>query len=413
MTQPKAANSQTHNLDLAEYQPSAPVELSAAQRDALRLAVKDLSIESAPGEERAYVVTPQSTVGAIEVEGLSVVIRPKIPVGQVLSLALYALGADAIQQSLRFSLDEDASLPDILALALATAAQRAFARGLLHGYRTEEDAVYGVRGRIRFEDQLRRRHGIPLPVEVRYDEFTEDIVENRLIKTAVGRLASMRISSPAARRGLGWIAGTLANVAIVEYPPAHVPAPNFDRLNEHYRDAVSLARLILRHSAFQSNRGAVRAKGFLFDMNAVFQQFVARALRERLGATRHSFREQRIPSLDLGGAVHLKPDLVWWRDGQVVFVGDAKYKDLSRNNAREADLYQLLAYTTALGLRGGLLVYAQSDADWAHLGSYVVRHTGKRLDVAALNLDGTLDDVLLRVRGLAGQVRSLALLEAK
>ena len=386
--------------------------LSASQRDGLRATVKDLTIEPAPGEERVYVVTSQSTVGAVEVEGLSVVIRPKIPMGQVLSLALYALGAHNSQRSLRFSFDEDASLPDLLALALTAAAQHAFPRGLLHGYRQEEEALYGVRGRIRFEEQLRRRYGRLLPVEVRYNEFTDDVLENRLVKAAVGRLASMRIGSPAARRGLGWIAGTLANVAVVEFAPAHVPDPNFDRLNEHYSDVVALARLVLRHSAFQSRRGAVRAKGFLFNMNAVFQQFVARALREKLGVSERAFGEQAILSLDLGGAVNLRPDLVWKRGGQVVFVGDAKYKDLSRDYARESDLYQLLAYTTALDLTGGLLIYAKSVADQAHAGSYVVRHSGKRLDVTALDLGGTLDDVLLRVKGLAGQVRSLALLKA-
>ena len=386
--------------------------LSASQRDGLRATVKDLTIEPAPGEERVYVVTPQATVGAVEVEGLSVVIRPKIPMGQVLSLALYALGPDNRQRNLRFSFDEDASLPDLLALALTSAAQHAFSRGLLHGYRTEEDALYGVRGRIRFEEQLRRRYGRTLPVEVRYDEFTDDVLENRLIKAAVGRLASLRIGSPSARRGLGWIAGTLANVAVVEFAPAHVPEPRFDRLNEHYRDVVALARLVLRHSAFQSRRGAVRAKGFLFNMNAVFQQFVARALRTKLGVSERAFGEQEIPSLDLGGAVNLQPDLVWKRGGQVVFVGDAKYKDLSKDNARESDLYQLLAYTTALDLKGGLLVYANSVAEKDHAGSYVVRHSFKRLEVTALDLNGNLEDVLLRVETLAGRVRKLALPEA-
>ena len=259
------------------------------------------------------MLTPQSTVGAVEVEGLSVVIRPKLPMRQVLSLALYSLGAGAIRHDPHFTFEEDMALPDLLAIALVSAAQYAFSRGLLHGYRSEEDALYGVRGRIRFEDQLRRRYARSLPVEVRYDEFTEDILENRLIKAAVGRLASMRISSPAARRGLGWIAGTLANVAGVEYQPTRVPQTSLDRLKEHYQELVALARLILRHSAFQSSRGDIRAIGFLFNMNVVFQQFLARALRVALGASEHSFGEMSIPSLDVGGDLHLRPDLVWRR----------------------------------------------------------------------------------------------------
>ena len=184
--------------------------------------------------------------------------------------------------------------------------------------------------------------------------------------------------------------------------------PRFDRLNEYYRDVVSLACLVLRHSAFESERGPVRAKGFLFDMNDVFQGFVAQALREKLGLPERAFGERSIPSLDCGGTVHLSPDFVWQHGGQAVFVGDAKYKDLSRDYARESDLYQLLAYITALDLPGGLLVYAKSVPNQDHAASYVVRHSGKYLEVDALALDGTLDDILERVGILATRVKQLA-----
>ncbi len=69
-----------------------------------------------------------------------------------------------------------------------------------------------------------------------------------------------------------------------------------------------------------------------------------------------------------------------------------------------ADLYQLLAYVTALDLPGGMLIYAQGEADEA---SYHVRHSGKRLEVAALDLGGTLEIVLRRVKCVAGKIRKL------
>ena len=143
-----------------------------------------------------------------------------------------------------------------------------------------------MRGRIRFADQIRQRFGIPLPIEVRYDEFTEDITENRLVKAAVTRLGGMRLRSRQARRNLGWIAATLENVSPVEFGPRGVPNVTFDRLNEHYRGVVGLSRLILRHSAFESKRGGVRATGFLMDMNVLFQEFLTVALREALGVIR-------------------------------------------------------------------------------------------------------------------------------
>ena len=71
---------------------------------------------------------------------------------------------------------------------------------------------------------------------------------------------------------------------------------------------------------------------------------------------------------------------------------------------RPTDLYQMLAYVTALDLPGGLLVYAQSEATPR---DYVVRHSGKRLEVAALDLSGNLGEVLDRVGSIADKIARL------
>ncbi len=362
----------------------------------------DLSITPSTGESAKWTLTPSSTVGAVEVGDLSVLIEPKIGIRQLLSLACYAIGKVKFQAS-DFDLPEESALPDALALAFTKAARHAFSRGLLHGYRTEEEALLTVRGRIRFDEQIRRRPGILLPIEVRYDEFTDDILANQLVKAAAHRLGRMPLRSPEARRGLGWVAGMLDNVSFREWPPNAVPEVTFDRLNEHYRGVVTLARLVLRHGAFESRRGEVRASGFLMNMNDVFQEFVTVALREKLGVSADTLNERIVPSLDEGGRVHLKPDLVWRDGGHCVFVGDAKYKRID-GSVPNADLYQLLAYATALDLSGGLLIYAKGEREPA---TYMVRHSAKRLEVTALDLSGTLEDVLASVGELARKVRKL------
>ena len=225
-----------------------------------------------------------------------------------------------------------------------------------------------VRGRIRLEEQLRRRFDTPLPVELQYDEFTNDILPNRLVKAAAHRLGRIRLRSPEARRSLGWVAGILDGVSPVEFPPAMVPTVAFDRLNEHYRDVVGLARLILGHGAFESGRGGVRASGFLMDMNVVFQEFLTQALRDVLGAspeTLRSDRELQDVTLDHEGRVSLMPDLTWWDGPDCRFVGDAKYKNVTGARVPNADLYQMLSYATALGLPGGLLVGTKTGQEQA------------------------------------------------
>ena len=395
-------------IDLREYTQSEPVRLSAGERGALREALPSLALDPVTDTDGAFHLTPGSTVGAVETGGLSVLIRPKIGIPQLLSLVCYAMGRFRPRREL-FDYPREYALPDVLALALASAARRAFSRGLLHGYRTEEEALHTVRGRIRFGEQIRRRFGIPLPVEVRYDEFTDDILANRLVKAAAARLGRMRLRSPRARTDLGWVAATLDNVSPVEFPPTAVPDVTFDRLNEHYREVVALARLVLRHSAFESRRGTVRASGFLMDMNAVFQEFVTTALRETLGVSEREFCSDgqltgsRRIYLDEASRVKLEPDLSWWDGGACRFVGDAKYKRID-GSVPNADLYQMLAYATALDLPGGLLVYAKGEREPA---TYRVRHSGKRLEVAALDLSATLDETLGSVGLLAGRVQEL------
>lgn len=392
------------NLDLREWTSTEePVPLSVKQRDQLKPFLG--SIEPAPGTSDAYYLRPGSTIGALEIGDLSVSIEPKLPIGRVLYLASYALGVDFRKE--RFDYVRQPTLVEALVPALTRAARRAFARGLLHGYRTEEEALQTVRGRIRVADQLRRRFGVPLPVEVRYDDFTDDVLANQLVKAAADRLGKLRIRSQSSRRDLAWIAATLDNVSLVEFSASSIPEVKFDRLNAHYREVVTLARLILRHTSIETGRGRVRANGFLMDMNVVFQEFVTRALREALGVSERAFRsDRRLPAIHLDTAeqVHLKPDLSWWDGSTCTFVGDAKYKRIEHKTAPNADLYQLLAYTTALDLPGGLLIYAKGEADDV---VHRVRHAGKQLEVATLDLSGSIDSLRDEIDRLAERVRAL------
>ena len=395
-------------LDLKEYATSEHT-LSVAERDALQETVPSLTVQPVMGTEGVYQLMPGSTVGAVEIGDLSVLIEPKIPIPQLLSLVCYAMGTYKPQREI-FDYPREYALPDMLALSLASAARRAFSRGLLHGYRVEEEALHTVRGRIRFDQQIRRRFAIALPVEVRYDEFTDDILANQLVKAAATRLGGMRLHSQAARRELGRVVGTLDNVSPVEFLPNSVPEVRLDRLNEHYREVVALSRLVLQHSAFESRHGEVRASGFLMDMNVVFQEFVTQALREALDASNHTFcsdkqlKGNRRIYLDGANRVKLEPDLTWWQSGACLFVGDAKYKKIEVQHPPNTDLYQMLAYTTALDLPGGMLIYAEGEAKPV---VHEVRHSRKRLEIAALDLSGTLEEVLNRVLDLAVRVKVL------
>jgi len=392
-------------LTLHEYRTEPQVRLSAEERDALLRSVPSLTMTPSVGLEGHYDLTPSSHVGAVEVGSLSVTILPKIPVNRVMFLISYALDP-ANWSSNGFDFDEEDSLLEAIIPGFVRQLQIALRRGVLEGYRTEESSLMTVRGRLRIGDQLRKRFGAAPPAEVTYDEFTEDIEENRLIKAALTRLGGMRIRNQLVRRSLRRFDSALERVGLVRYDPRSIPEVRYTRLNQHYRPAVELARLILRSDSYELCHGALRGTSFLVDMSRVFEDFVVVALREALGVSEHSFPQGasgRQLFLDAARRVSLQPDISWWEGGTCAFVGDVKYKALPGSGVVHSDLYQLLSYVIASDLPGGLLIYGSGGNAISH----EIERVGKTLEVVSLNLSESPEQILQSIGDLAELVRSL------
>ncbi len=378
------------------------------ERDALLKAVPSLDMSPSVGLEGHYDLKPSSHVGAVEIGSLSLVLLPKISVRRTMFLLSYALDPVSWSDS-GFDFDEEDSLLEAVIPGFVHQLQRALRRGVLEGYRPEEASLMTVRGRLRIGDQLRKRFGASPPAEVTYDEFTEDIEENRLLKAALYRLGSMRIRSVSVRRSLRRFDSTLERVRPVRYyDPRSIPEIRYTRLNQHYRPAVELARLILRSDSYELRHGAVRGRSFLVDMNGVFEDFIVVALREALGVSERSFPQgasRRRLYLDSEGRVSLEPDISWWEGESCAFVGDVKYKTLPGSGVIHSDLYQLLSYVIACDLPGGLLVYGSGGGAITH---YVER-AGKSLEVVGLDLSSPPEDILQSIEGLARRIRTFRL----
>ncbi len=400
-------------LQLREYESCRiNASLDGNQLEALRQARVDVRPVGAPGSPPGslWELRPSSFIGVVRCGELNVVIRPKIAIDRVMFLISYALSPSDWRPA-PFGLTPDADIMEAIIPAFVRRTQEAIRRGLLQGYRTEEESLNTVRGRIRLTDQINARFGLPLPVEAIYDDFTEDIEENRLLKTAVHLLWQMPVRSNAVRRELGALRSAFTSVALGSYHPRMVPAVHYTRLNQRYRPAVELARLIIGNSILELFHGETTGASFLMDMNRVFEMFLRSALREALRLFESEWPAApsggRAMSLDEARQIRLYPGLTWWRGGRCVFVGDAKYKRLehgfSYQGGHHADIYQMLAYCIAANLPSGLLVYAAGEAEPA---IHRIPHAGKTIEVAALDLSGPPQSVLAEVSRIAERVQA-------
>ena len=393
-------------LTLTEHQPSPETYLSAEQLDTLRRIVRSVDV-SPTSKSNTWILRPSSEIGVVRSPNLTVEIKPKLPIDRVLFLISYTLDRLNLPGDV-VDLAQPPDLVEAMVRIFHDAVRQATGRGLLQDYQTQEETLNVVRGRIRIEEQLRRRFGIPVPIEVRYDEFTPDIPPNRLLKAAIRRLSWLPQRSPRTRPLLSAMRAVFANISDVEYRPNDLPELPINPLNAHYQPALALGRLILKSGTVELAAGKVESASFLIDMNKVFEDFVVVALREALGLSDYSFPQEARGHefrLDTDGDLKLKPDISWWQGNRCVFVGDAKYKRTTVHGAQNHDIYQALAYAVAAGLPSALLIYAHDDQERNDPVTYDIPEAGKRIEVTVLDLHGRPDEILERVKHLARTVR--------
>ncbi len=379
-------------LKLAEFQTESNVSLSPDECDGIRRLYPGMDVEPSIGRPGSYNLTPDQRVGIVSLPTLVLEIRPKIPLSSVLFLVSYACDAVRLLNQIA-ELADDHNLVELLGVMLARMIQDATRRGLLNGYLSEEESVKAPRGRVLFDEQLRRHQRTTTPIEVRHDVYTSDVLENRLLLAALAFVGRMPAQSSIFRRELFRAQGLLGAVSRRWFHPLQVPSVVFTRLNRHYRPALSLATLILRSGSLDLGDRGSDGCAFLIDMNKAFEVFVRRAIRSALGVGVATFPDVApLTYLDQDKELQLRPDLCLIDRHQTVrWVGDVKYKRLQQSVA-SADLYQLLAYTIGYDLPEGTLIYAADRTAAAR--EYIVRHHQKTLRVVVLDLSVPPRDLL-------------------
>lgn len=385
------------DLHLAEG--DQPRVVSLADRVGEALATSTVVTAYRIGVDR-WEVTPGTKVGVVQVGETTVWVQPKLPVRRILFLLGYAKNPGWLSDDV--ALREVENLLPALAGAFVDQAERAVETGLLQGYVEVEETLTVLRGRLRDQDQLRRRFGIAVPLLVRFDDHTTDIAENRLLRTAIEALLRLPGLETRVRTKLRGLRQILAEVTPA---PRGAPLPTWapNRLNQRYHVSLWLAEMILRDNAVDQEPGSTRINGFLVDMAKVFEDFVTAALSTELREVGGRCRAQDRHYLDVDNRVAIRPDLVWYVDAEPHAVIDAKYKAEKPAGFPDADLYQMLAYCTALDLPEGHLVYAKGNEPET---SHEVRNAGVTIRSHALDLSRPGTQLLGQVRTLTDRIVS-------
>lgn len=386
---------------LPEYG-SVDLDLTHRQAEALR---RTGYVEVGPAADGRWRVTATSFVGSLVLDGVELLIRPKIDPENLFLLLEPGLPPSAWRAE---AFDYDVSsdlLPSIIAF-FARTVETTLGRGVLRSYRSRQESLVALRGRLDVAGQFTRA-GVLTPAACRYDDFTEDIVENRVLRAAIRKALRVPRVDPVDRQRLMRLLVALESVEDADVQPESIDSIPLTRLNQHYGPALGLARIVLADLTLTDVGGATSAASFMVDMNDLFQRFVTerlrRALRGRLEVT-----SEPVVHLGTGQQVAMRPDLSFrGPDGAVSFVGDVKYKLVTDARGRSDDYYQLLAYTTAMDLPSGMLISCRRQGDLAQ-STVTVRNTGKHLMLRSIDLTGPPEQVEREIAALADAIADAA-----
>lgn len=208
---------------------------------------------------------------------------------------------------------------------------------------------------------------------VEYDEYLQDRPVNRLIHSALYKVAQytrLNTSQKLCRELI---------FAFIDVPRSHNIKQDFASMKltrgmDHYHRPLDWARLILEGSTPLSMRGKTEALSLLFPMEAVFEAYVASILRKQIRpplVLKEQVRSRYLVHFNGTRWFNLKPDILIQNQDKAVLVMDTKWKLLDSRKANssdklglsQADFYQMLAYGHKyLNGEGDLvLIYPKTD----------------------------------------------------
>lgn len=396
------------SVTLTEHSELADVHLSNLQARALAgfrftssrdgETQKSRFLEVSPGSATGlYNLRGTNIVGTASIAGVQVNVLPKAGVGKTAQMLAYSLGlARFLRESAAFT--DAQTLPALLVPAFLSRTAEVLSEGLVEDYVPVVETGTGPRGRLNFQSLARL--GLPSPVEYCYDDFVADTAFNQLLLRALHAVGDMAGVPPDFHSRARNLLGGFTDVSFIHWPSLHHGEELPERI-AHYQEAMTLATLILEGAGVEPMTSRRSARGLLFDMNRVFEDFVTAMVRRTV---------PRGLSVDAQGATHpmyldvhrryrLKPDFAVWDGFRCRIVGDVKYKTLNtQNGPRRPDLYQMVNYAAAAGADRALLVYVGVDSRTQ------VEVVSPRLtiEVRALDLDQTIESIEGQVRDLLG-----------
>lgn len=203
-------------------------------------------------------------------------------------------------------------------------------KGMYKEYITMQDNLPVLKGKYLINENLKHNF-TKNKIYCEYDEFSPDNTINQFFYYAVKHLQKFVKDKKLLKQcELIFDEVEYRQIDINKLDKIH-----FNRLNSRFKTSFEIAILLLKQSIplFSQDK---QSFAFLFDMNALFERFIARIVKEK-------YDDVDVPKTYISfGGLNLKPDIILKSKNLII---DCKYKILDENSiSSRDDRYQMYVY---------------------------------------------------------------------
>lgn len=310
-----------------------------------------------------YEVTPVNIVGALTLpSGQSLIIKPKLPLPNIFRMLSYVGNLyQPLDSDVAYGRDEE--LFDILGNIFSVEMGKILRFGLKQNYSQQTEPLRTLRGRIDFNKSMNYSASGANQLVCRYSKLSLNTPLNRaMVKAAEVLLRSSEIKSETKKRVRACLSQIPIDLIGRDFLVSELKNITLDRSTQYYQRILFLSRFILANAAYKDDLGENNFAGFLVNIADLFEEYVARALKNENGKWQFKVISQNKIQIDIDKHVTSYPDLTFIGDSGTCFIADTKYKDFSDLHFVNADVYQMVTYLLHHKCREGFLIYPVFDS---------------------------------------------------
>ena len=288
---------------------------------------------------------------------------------------------------------------DLLAAILSKGIANQTKRGLGREYIPRTDALSSPRGKINISASLKERTILEKRLVCEFDEFSENVYINQILKTAAWVLIRSDHVAQEQRKALKKV--MLYFNAVDTLNPYNIQWANikYHRNNSTYKMLMNICYMVFEALLFTTQEGSRKLPQFKEDhMHRLYEKFVLEYYR-----TEHPYEvsaaqinwivddgvTDRLPTM--------RSDITLEHNEKTLIIDTKYYSSSMQTNAlfnsrtiHSGNLYQIFAYVknkdiNRSGNVSGVLLYAKTDEEITPDNSYLM--DGNKISVKTLDLD--------------------------